>query len=111
MRDMIRLSCSNCSRNNYYTTKKGWKMNLPTSGERVVAEATVRAQNAELEARVAARTAERVKLVHHQRFAVVEQTANERALAVVHAAAGDEAQQALVLVLLQVGTDVGGDEI
>ena len=27
---------------NYYATKKGWKMNLPTSGERVVAEATVR---------------------------------------------------------------------
>ena len=32
-------------------------------------------------------------------------------LAVVDAAAGDEAQQALVLVRLQIGLDVGGDEI
>jgi len=28
---------------NYYSSKRGWKMNLPLSGERVVAETTVRA--------------------------------------------------------------------
>ena len=41
----------------------------------------------------------------HLRF--VEQPADQRRLAVVDAAAGDEAQQALVLVALEVGVDVG----
>jgi hypothetical protein len=40
----------------------------------------------------------------------VQQAADQRALAVVHAAAGDEAQQRLVLVLLQVRRDVGGHQ-
>ena len=47
-------------------------------------------------------------LVDHLGF--VEQLADERALAVVDAAAGQEAQQLLVLVLLEVGVDVGGDQ-
>jgi hypothetical protein len=37
----------------------------------------------------------------------VQQAADQRALAVVHAAAGDEAQQRLVLVALEVGGDIG----
>jgi hypothetical protein len=49
--------------------------------------------------------------VLEQHLRVVEQPADERALAVVHAAAGDEPQQALLLVGLEVATDVGGDEI
>jgi hypothetical protein len=51
------------------------------------------------------------ELVLEQHLRVVQQAADQRALAVVDAAAGDEAQQALVLVLLQVGADVLGDEV
>ena len=51
---------------------------------------------------------ERGQLVVEQQLGVVQQPADERALAVVDAAAGDEAQQALGLVLLQVGGDLGG---
>ncbi len=41
---------------------------------------------------------------------VVQEPADERALAVVHAAAGDEAQQFLLLVQAQIGFDVAADE-
>lgn len=34
------------TRANYYATKRGWRLDLPSSGERVVAEATVRAGRA-----------------------------------------------------------------
>jgi hypothetical protein len=54
---------------------------------------------------------ERRQLVFEQHLRFVQQAADQRALAVVHAAAGDEAQQALVLVLLQVGADVLGDQV
>ena len=47
--------------------------------------------------------------VDHLRFE--EQPADERALAVIDAAAGDEAQQLLALVLREVVVDVGGDQI
>jgi len=48
-------------------------------------------------------------LEEHLRF--VQQAADQRALAVVDAAAGDEAQQALLLVRLEVLLDVGGDQV
>ena len=50
-----------------------------------------------------------VVLEHEVRL--VEQAADQRALAVVDAAAGDEPQQALVLLGDEVGVDVGGDEL
>src|SRR5690606_12231410 len=46
------------------------------------------------------------ELVVEQQPGVVQQAADQRALAVVNAAAGDEAQQVLGLVLLQVGGDL-----
>ena len=52
---------------------------------------------------------ERRELVLEQHLRLVQQPADQRALAVVDAAAGDEAQQALALVRLQVGEDVLGD--
>ena len=48
-------------------------------------------------------------LEHHLR--VVQQASDERALAIVHAAAGDEAQQGLRSCALQVGVDVGLDQV
>ena len=53
---------------------------------------------------------ERRQLVLEDHLRVVQQPADERRLAVVDAAAGDEAQQRLVLVLHQVGIDVRGDQ-
>jgi hypothetical protein len=41
----------------------------------------------------------------------VQQPTDERRLAVVDTAAGEEAEQVLVLVLLQVREDVGRDEV
>ena len=54
---------------------------------------------------------ERGELVLEQELRLVQQPSDERALAVVDAAAGDEAQEALVLVLVEVGEDVLGDEV
>ena len=54
---------------------------------------------------------ERRELVLEDHLRVVEQPADQRGLAVVDAAAGDEAQQALVLVLVQVGLDVLLDQV
>ena len=48
-------------------------------------------------------------LVDH--FRVVEQPADERTLAVIHAAARQEPQQFLLFVLLEVGVDIGGDKV
>src|SRR5690606_38941399 len=53
---------------------------------------------------------QRGQLVVEQALAFVQQAADQGALAVVHAAAGDEAQQRLGLVRLQVGADVGGGD-
>ncbi len=50
---------------------------------------------------------QRGELVVEQALAFVQQAADQRALAVVDAAAGDEAQQPLGLVLVQVGGDGG----
>ncbi|MCY1540071.1 hypothetical protein D9M68_756850 [compost metagenome] len=51
------------------------------------------------------------ELVFEQHLGLKEQAPDEGAFAVVHAAAGDEAQQALVFVGLEVFADVGGDEV
>ncbi len=48
-------------------------------------------------------------LVDHLR--IVQQPADQRALPVVHAPAREEPQELLLLVLLEVGVDVGGDEV
>jgi hypothetical protein len=50
------------------------------------------------------------QVVFEEQLALEQQPPDKRALAVVHAAAGDEAQQPLVLVGVQVAFDVGGDE-
>ena len=54
---------------------------------------------------------QRGQLVREQQLRLMQQAADQRALAVVHAAAGDETQQALGLVLQKVTVDVSGDEI
>ncbi len=52
---------------------------------------------------------QRGKLIVEQALAVVQQPPDQRALAVVHTAAGDEAQQRLGFVLMEVGTDGAGN--
>jgi hypothetical protein len=42
-------------------------------------------------------------LIVQQQFGVVQQATNQGALAIIHAAASDETQQAFGFVLLQVG--------
>ena len=54
---------------------------------------------------------ERLELVFEDELRLVQQPADQRGLAVIDAAAGDEPQQALVLVRLQVSLNVGRDEI
>ena len=54
---------------------------------------------------------QRRELILEDHFRLVEQAADERRLAVIHAAAGNEPQQALVLVRLQVSLNVGSDEV
>ena len=54
---------------------------------------------------------ERGHLVVEQQLGVVQQAPDQRALAVVHAAARDEAQQALGLMLLQVGRNRGAGAV
>ena len=53
---------------------------------------------------------QRGQLVLEDHLGVVEQAADQGRLAVVHRAAGEEAQQALVLVGVEIGLDVLGDE-
>ena len=53
---------------------------------------------------------QRRELILEDHLRVVQQASDERGFAVIDAAAGDEAQQALVLMLLQVGVDVLGDQ-
>ncbi len=50
------------------------------------------------------------QLIFVDHLAVVQQTTDQRALPVIDAAASDEPQQLLVLMLFQVSVDVGGDE-
>ena len=54
---------------------------------------------------------ERSHLVVEDLPGLVEQPADQRRLAVVDAAAGDEAQQLLALLPLEIGGDVAGDEV
>ncbi len=49
---------------------------------------------------------ERGELVLEDHLRIVEQAADQRRFAIIHAAAGDEAQQALVLVGVEIGFDV-----
>ena len=51
-----------------------------------------------------------VELVLEDHLRIVEQPPDQRRLAVVHAAAGDEAQHGLVLVGFEIGLDVFGDQ-
>jgi hypothetical protein len=53
---------------------------------------------------------QRLEVVLEDQVRLVQQPADQRGLAVVHAAAGDEPQQRLVLVGVEVGLDVLGDE-
>ena len=52
-----------------------------------------------------------LQLVFKNHFAVVKQAPDQRAFSVVHAAAGDKAQQALVLVLVQIGLNVLANQV
>ncbi|MNF59829.1 hypothetical protein D3C84_414280 [compost metagenome] len=54
---------------------------------------------------------QRFHLVFEEHFRIVEQASDQRALAIVHAATGNEAQQALVLVGLQVLPDILGNQV
>jgi hypothetical protein len=54
---------------------------------------------------------DRGELVLVGRLRIVEETSDQRALAVVDAAAGEKAEQLLSLVLREVGVDVGGDQL
>jgi len=54
---------------------------------------------------------QRGELILKDHLAVVKQAADQRGFAVIDAAAGDETQQGLGLMLCQIGTDVGGDQI
>ena len=53
---------------------------------------------------------QRGEVVLEDQLRLVEEAADQRALAVVDRPAGDEAQQRLVLVVLEVGLDVVGDQ-
>jgi hypothetical protein len=54
---------------------------------------------------------ERGELILEQQLRLPQQPADERALAVVDAAARDEAQKTLVLVRVEVGEDVLADQV
>jgi hypothetical protein len=51
------------------------------------------------------------ELVFEHHLGIVEQAADQGRLAVIDGAAGDEAEQVLVLVRFEIGFDVGRDEI
>ena len=51
------------------------------------------------------------KLVLEDHLGVIEQPPDQGRLAVIHRAAGQEAKEALGLMRLQVGVDVGGDQV
>ena len=63
-----------------------------------------------LRAHLLAVVLERGELVFEDHLRIVEQAADQRRFAIVHAAAGDEAQHRLVLVLLEIGLDIVGDQ-
>ena len=64
-----------------------------------------------LRAHAAAVRLQRRHLILEDHLGVVQQPSDQGGLAVVYAAAGDEAQQALVLVGVQIGVDVAGDQV
>ena len=53
---------------------------------------------------------QRGQLVFEDHLAVIEQPPDQRGLAVIHRPAGDESQHGLVLMLLQIGVDILGDQ-
>jgi hypothetical protein len=63
-----------------------------------------------LRAKPAAVRLERGELVLEDRLGIVKQATDQRRLAVVDRAAGDEAQHRLVGVEIEIGVDVGGDQ-
>ena len=82
---------------------------LPFGGETVEEERVV--EIAALRAHLFRIGFERRELILVQHLRLVEETPDQCALAVVDAAAGDEAKQALALVRLQVALDVQSDEV
>src|SRR5207248_3920978 len=82
---------------------------LALGGEAVEQQCEV--QLVALRAHAARVDLERGELVLEEELRLVQQPADQRALAVVDAAARDEAQEALVLVLVEVGEDVLGDQV
>ena len=53
---------------------------------------------------------QRRQLILEDHLGIIQQPTDQRGLAIVDAAAGDEPQQALVLVLIEISGDVLGDE-
>ena len=53
---------------------------------------------------------ELAELVLEDHLGIVQQPPDQRRLAVIDAAAGDEAQHRLVLVLVEIGVDILGDQ-
>ena len=79
---------------------------LALGGEAVHQQGEI--QRAVLRAEAPAVGVERGQLVLGDELGVVQQAPDQGALAVVHAAAGDEAQQVLAVVAREIGGDVGG---
>ena len=52
---------------------------------------------------------ERSQLIFKDHLGIIEQSPDQGRLAIIDAPAGDEAQQALVLMRLQIGVDIFGD--
>ena len=52
-----------------------------------------------------------LKLILIDHLGVVQEPANQGALAVIHAAAGQKAQQVLALMLGEIGFDIGRDQV
>ena len=61
-------------------------------------------------ARLLAVRLQRSQLVFKNHLAVIEQPANQRALAIIHAAASDKAEQFLVLMLGEIGVNILPDQ-
>jgi len=83
-----------CSRSAVRPSRSSAKVQVPTLGADLLGVGLQRRQ-----------------LVLEQHLRLVQHAADQRALAVVDTAAGDEAQQALVLVGLQVLLDVRRDQV
>ena len=54
---------------------------------------------------------ERGQLILENHFGIIEQPPNQGRFAIINTAAGDETQQALVLMLQQIGVYIGFDQV